>query len=88
MQRQSKMKEIPEHSEKNILDLRDCLQDVINDAANRGRGSSIEVMSALSSMLIKTSVEAGIDIEDFMEGIEVLYMVQTGWEGGEPEVLH
>ena len=82
------MKEIPEHSEKNILDLRDCLQDVINDAANRGRGSSIEVMSALSSMLIKTSVEAGIDIEDFMEGIEVLYMVQTGWEGGEPEVLH
>jgi len=64
------------------------LQDVINDAANRGRGSSIEVMSALSSMLIKTSVEAGIDIEDFLEGIEVLYMVQTGWEGGKPEVLH
>ena len=82
------MKEIPEHSEKNILDLRDCLQDVINDAVNRGRGSSIEVMSALSSMLIKTSVEAGIDIEDFLEGIEVLYMVQTGWEGGKPEVLH
>jgi len=75
-------------SEKNVLDLRDCLQDVINDAANRGRGNTLEVMSALSTMLIKTSVSAGIDVDDFIEGLQMLFVMETAWEQMEPEVYH
>jgi len=74
--------------EKNVADLRDCLQDVINDAANRGRGNTLEVMSALSTILIKTSVRAGIDVEDFMDGLHMLFMIETAWEHMEPEVMH
>jgi len=75
-------------SEKNVLDLRDCLQDVINDAANRGRGNTLEIMSALSTMLIKTSVSAGIDVDDFIEGLQMLFVMETAWEQMEPEVYH
>lgn len=74
--------------EKNVADLRDCLQDVINDAANRGRGNTLEVMSALSTVLIKTSVHAGIDVDDFIGGLHMLFMMETVWEQMEPEVYH
>jgi len=74
--------------EKNVADLRDCLQDVINDAANRGRGNTLEIMSALSTMLIKTSVSAGIDVDDFIEGLQMLFVMETAWEQMEPEVYH
>jgi len=75
-------------SEKNVLDLRDCLQDVINDAANRGRGNTLEIMSALSTMLIKTSVSAGIDVDDFIGGLQMLFIMETAWKNLEPEVYH
>jgi len=75
-------------SEKNVLDLRDCLQDVINDAANRGRGNTLEIMSALSTMLIKTSVSAGIDVDDFIGGLQMLFVMETAWKNLEPEVYH
>ena len=78
----------PRVFQKNVDDLRDCLQDVINDASNRGRGSTLEIMSALSTVLIKTSVSAGIDVDDFMGGLHMLFMMETVWEQMEPEVLH
>lgn len=74
--------------EKNVADLRDCLQDVINDAANRGRGSTLEIMSALSTVLIKTTVHAGIDVDDFIGGLQMLFVMETAWENLEPEVYH
>lgn len=74
--------------EKNVSDLRDCLQDVINDAANRGRGNTLEAMSALSTVLIKMSVNAGIDVDDFIGGLQMLFVMETAWEQMEPEVYH
>ena len=74
--------------EKNVADLRDCLQDVINDAANRGRGNTLEAMSALSTVLIKMSVNAGIDVDDFIGGLQMLFMMETAWKNLEPEVYH
>ena len=74
--------------EKNVADLRDCLQDVINDAANRGRGNTLEAMSALSTVLIKMSVNAGIDVDDFIGGLQMLFVMETAWEQMEPEVYH
>jgi hypothetical protein len=74
--------------EKNVADLRDCLQDVINDAANRGRGNTLEAMSALSTVLIKMSVNAGIDVDDFIGGLQMLFVMETAWKNLEPEVYH
>jgi len=74
--------------EKNVADLRDCLQDVINDAANRGRGNTLEAMSALSTVLIKMSVNAGIDVDDFIGGLQMLFVMETAWEQMESEVYH
>jgi len=78
----------PRLFEKNVVDLRECLQDVLNDAMNRGRAGNLEAMSALSSLLVKITVSAGIDLEDFMEGLEMLFVVQASWEDLEPETLH
>jgi len=74
--------------EKNVADLRDCLQDVINDAANRGRGNTLEAMSALSTVLIKMSVNAGIDVDDFIGGLQMLFVMETAWKNLAPEVYH
>jgi hypothetical protein len=45
-------------------------------------------MSALSTMLIKTSVSAGIDVDDFIGGLQMLFIMETAWKNLEPEVYH
>ena len=66
-----------EKFEKDASSLHDAIQDVINDAVNAGDACDAEILAALSVLLVKASLRAGMSLDDFLEGIELNYYVAT-----------
>jgi len=74
--------------EDDTAELHNSIQSVINDAVNTGHACDAEVMSALSILLIKASLRAGLSLEEFLEGIELNYYVAACNEAILDDVSH
>ena len=77
-----------EKFEKDASSLHDAIQDVINRAVNEGHACDAEILAALSVLLVKASLRAGLSLDDFLEGIELNYHVATCGESVLFDISH
>tara|TARA_R110000751_G_scaffold128201_2_gene230253 strand:+ start:1588 stop:1839 length:252 start_codon:yes stop_codon:yes gene_type:complete len=72
----------------NLMSLTDEVQEVINEAVNNERASDAEVLSVLSTLLVKGAIRAGLSLEEFLDGAEINYILASCHETAPDESIH